>query len=90
MGLFAVVKVQLNALTIDEHGINNTESIDHTALAPDNEPLTDGFQCLAVHGNPPTDLDVNGQNTYSAPDEAAVDQIVSYQGSGDDLRYRVC
>lgn len=45
---FAIVSVQPNMQTVDEHGIKIAVSIDRATLAPGNEPLINASQRLPL------------------------------------------
>lgn len=59
-------------------------SIDLATLAPRNEQPSKASPRFPVEEGPATDLDANGQNTQTVPNEYAVEKIVSQEDSEDD------
>lgn len=80
----------MNTLAIHDHKIHTTISIDRTALEPDIDLPSNAFYWRPAEETfQRKNLDVNMQNTETASNEYAVDRIVSYECSGDDLCYLI-
>lgn len=89
MGPLAIISAQSKILIIDEHSFHIMVSIDLATLTPGNKPPTNASQRFQAEKDPLTDLVANRQNTQTALNKYASDQIVSHKGSGDDLCHQV-
>lgn len=69
----AIVSVQPDTLTIDEHGMHKIVSLDHTTVVPCNEPAVKALQRLPVEEEPLTENGIGRQNTQIEPTEYTVD-----------------
>lgn len=90
MRAFAINSIQPITPTADEHFSNDTVSIDRAKIALCNEPFNNANQSFSVKKEPPRNHDANGQGTVKAPDQCAVDQIVSHGDLQADFCHRVC
>lgn len=89
MGPFVIVSVQTYTVTINKHSIHKTVSIDGATLAHGYELSTSASQRFPIGKEPPTENGISRQSTPVAHTDYAIDRIVLYKDSGNDLCYRV-
>lgn len=92
MGPIKVIRVSPTAVTKDEHGTENTVTVNRATIAPTGRDAK--RRCVTQSDNSNADHEephANGsnfveENVTVAPREYAVDGIVRHVGKGDNVR----
>lgn len=79
MGTLAILSVQPNTLICNDSGIHETAPINHTTLAPGNEPPCSTLEQLPVEEDPSNKDDKDNQNTQTVQNKYATEQTVTHE-----------
>lgn len=86
MGLFTIVSVYPNMLTIEEHSNHNTVFTDRLASAPWQDPPNSSRNAYQSKKKSSAKDDISKKSMLAAPNEYAVNRVASNTHSRDGHR----